>query len=668
MSNYIHPFITPALYVGQICFLAGCIASLFFRNRPGLPRKVSCLTSAAGSLFWVLAAWQGLHQPAQGTLFTIGFDWAWFWRIDTFSSLFLLVVSGAGVLASIYGWQYAREYDTTGGPVLGCAYNLFLLSLGLVLTADGVLPFLLSWEFMSISSLFMVGLDHQKPAVRQAAFIYGIITHGATALLTIAFLLLANLGGLNFANWQALQPAGAIYHLVFALFLIGFGSKAGLVPVHVWLPRAHPAAPSHVSALMSGVMVKVAIYGLLRAAFTWLDTPPPVWGGILLVLGIASALTGALYAMIDQDLKGVLAYSTIENIGLLTAGMGAAILLDSMDAGALALGFVLLHTISHATFKMLLFLGAGAVQGATHTRRLDRLGGLIHSMPQTAGVVLVGVLTIAAVPPLAGFASEWVLMQVLFSLANNGATVEMRAAGVLAMVALALTAGLVAAAMVRLFGVVFLGRARTADATHAGEPSKAMRLPMSVLAAGCVVVGLASRPLLAFTTRVAAQIIPQSMRDISAAPQSVPLNPGLPSVALLLIALLALTFLGVAALTRHYGGKSHAVRCSLPWGCGADLTPQMQYSALGLAEPARIIFRSILRLKSAVTQTHSSQSASVSRFQLAVPVPGEGMLYKPVRNLFVHFAERIRKVQAGSLQLYLAYMLATLLVLLLVVR
>jgi hydrogenase-4 component B len=262
---------------------------------------------------------------------------------------------------------------------------------------------------MSISSLFLVGLDHTRPAVRQAAFIYAVITHGATALLTIAFLILANIAGPDFANWQALQPAGALYHLVMTLFLIGFGSKAGLAPIHVWLPRAHPAAPSHVSALMSGVMVKVAIYGLLRVVFTWLAMPSPVWGAILLGLGLISALVGALYALVDQDCKGVLAYSTIENVGLLTAGIGAATLLGPTAAGVLALGFVLLHVVSHATFKTLLFLGAGVVQGSTHTRQLDQLGGLIHRMPKAAGLILVGVLTIASAPPLAGFASEWTL-------------------------------------------------------------------------------------------------------------------------------------------------------------------------------------------------------------------------------------------------------------------
>lgn len=671
-------FITTALLIGCLTFLAGGLAVLVPGVKPGRFRIFCAYTALIGSASWLLASVWGLYQSAASTWYTIGFNWLWTWQLDSLSSFFLMLVAVAGVLAAIYSMGYAQAYDANGGRVLGSAFNLFLLSLGLVLTANGVFPFLLSWEFMAVTSLFLVGLDHTQPKTRQAAFVYAVVTHCATALLTVAFLIVASRAGWDFTNWQACKPAGNWYHLTYALFIIGFGCKAGLAPLHIWLPRAHPAAPAHISALMSGVMVKVAIYGLIKVSFVWLATPSLVWGVVLLGLGVISALLGALYAAIDQDIKGVLAYSTIENVGLLVSGIGVAILYGQVNAKALALGFVLYHTLGHAVFKMLLFFGAGAIQHAAHTRQLDKLGGLIKYMPITAGLMLVGVATIAALPPLAGFVSEYTLMQVLFGLTNSTA-VEIRCVGVLAMVALALTAGLVLAAMVRFYGVVFLGRPRT-QLPKMEEPPLSMRLPQGFLAVACVLIGLAARPILTYTTRLAANLLTTTLPDTPITPVSPPtLLAAMAGIGFILWAI-------TVGLTKRYHPQPLPIRRAIPWGCGHELTAAMQYSALGLAEPVRFIWRRLLRLDSAVLPVNASDISNTSEagnvinannasnvnnaghFRLTIQVPGENLLYRPLRDRLWKLATQLRRLQAGNLQLYLIYLFITLALLLLFAR
>lgn len=652
--------ITTALLMGCALFFVGGLSVFLPGLKPARARIFCAYTALMGSLSWLLASCLGLYHVAGGSWYTIGFNWLWTWQLDSLSSFFLLLVAGAGVLAAVYSMGYARSYDASGGRVLGSAFNLFLLSLGLVLTANGVFPFLLSWEFMAVTSVFLVGLDHTKPATRKAAYVYAVVTHCATALLTIAFLIMASIGGWDFTNWQAFRPVGNWYHFTYALFVIGFGCKAGLVPLHIWLPRAHPAAPAHISALMSGVMVKVAIYGLIKVSFVWLETPGVVWGAVLLGLGVVSALLGAVYALIDPDLKGVLAYSTIENVGLLVSGLGVAILFGQADAKALALGFVLYHTLAHAVFKTLLFFGAGAVQYATHTRQLDKLGGLIKYMPKTAGLVLVGVATIAALPPLAGFASECTLMQVFFELTNYS-SVGLRFAGVAAIVTLALTAGMVVAAMVRFYGVIFLGRPRTQLAA-VEEPPLSMRWPQALLAIACLAIGLAVRPLLAFTNQLAANIFATNLLGTI---QITPVSPPIVLAAMASIGILLwLTTLG---LTKRYHPQALPIRRSIPWGCGHHLTPAMQYSGLGLAEPTRVIWRRLLRIKSKESLV-SAGSGEAGHYKLTVAVPGESLLYRPVRDRLWQFATKVRHLQTGSLQLYLIYLFITLALLLLFAR
>ncbi|MDO8690369.1 MAG: proton-conducting transporter membrane subunit, partial [Dehalococcoidia bacterium] len=345
-------------------------------------------------------------------------------RIDPLSAYFLLVISLVGSAASLYAPGYLRsEKGSLAG--LSATYNAFLAAMVLVVLADSVFAFLFAWEAMSLVSFFLVINNHEQREVRRAGYIYLVMTHASAAFLLMGFMVLfANAGSMDF---NAIRVSSASLpavsrDLVFLMALVAFGTKAGMIPFHVWLPRAHPAAPSHVSALMSGVMIKTAIYGLLRIVWDLAGPGPAWWGGLILVLGMVSAVLGVLYALMEHDLKRLLAYHSVENIGIILMGLGAAVLLASFGqtaAAAIALLACLFHVLNHAVFKALLFLGAGAIQHSAHTRDLEKLGGLIRRMPWTAATFLIGAAAISALPPLNGFVSEWITFQSLLALGTS---------------------------------------------------------------------------------------------------------------------------------------------------------------------------------------------------------------------------------------------------------
>ena len=390
--------------------------------------------------------------------------------LDRLSAFFVVVIAVGAIPAALYAIGYTREY--TGKHSLagmGFSFNVFIAAMILVPLARNVLTFLALWEVMSLASYFLVITESEHEETLSAGWVYFVMTHAGFAALFVGFLLLAQATGTSsFAEWSAvasnLDPASR--NLVFALLAIGFGSKAGVIPLHVWLPRAHPAAPSHVSALMSGVMIKLGVYGLVRIAFDWLGVGPVWWGGAMLIVGGVSGVLGVLYALVDADLKRVLAYSSVENIGIIMLGLGAAMLFQTANLSglaALALVAGLYHTLNHAAFKSLLFMGAGAVLHATHTRNMEELGGLVKRMPQTAALFLIGSLAIAALPPFNGFISEWLTFQaLLLSFQIPAHTVNLIFA--FGVAALALTSGLAAACFVRAFGITFLALPRSARA------------------------------------------------------------------------------------------------------------------------------------------------------------------------------------------------------------
>lgn len=593
--------------------------------------------------------------------------------LDPLAAYFLLVITVLGSAVSLYALGYLdAEHD---GPGIAAVYNGFLAAMVLVVLADTVFAFLFAWEAMSLLSYLLVVHEHQHAAVRRAGYIYLVMTHVGTAFLVTAFLaLFVVTGSLDFGSFRAAAPAlpSLTRDVVFLLALVGFSTKAGVVPLHIWLPQAHPAAPSHVSALMSGVMIKTAIYGLLRLGWTFAGPGPAWWGALVLTLGAVSAVLGVLYALMEHDVKRLLAYHSVENIGIILMGIGTALLFSARGAtvlAALALAAGLYHVINHAVFKGLLFLGAGAVQKATRTRDLERLGGLIHRMPWTAGTFLVGAAAISALPPLNGFVSEWLTFQSLLQLAATasgplGATGAAAAAGLLA-----LTGGLAALCFVKAFGVAFLGVPRSAAASGAREVNRPMLGGMALLATLCFVLGLAPTVVL---------------RLLSPVTQALLGGSAMPSIGLLIVpperggslaplGLLALvTALGVMGmvLARLLGSGPGRTRIAPPWVCGGLLTPMMQYSAAAFSQPISLIFRGLIRPDRQVTRLYSLAPYFVTAMRHALHVQPvyERYLYGPVVSRLLWTSQQIRRFQSGGLRLYLAYMLATLVAVLFLTR
>ncbi|MBI4246347.1 MAG: hydrogenase 4 subunit B, partial [Candidatus Rokubacteria bacterium] len=524
-------------------------------------------------------------------------------RLDALGAFFLALVGLVGVPAGIYGAAYSAAYEGRYSlRFLGAMLNLFLLTMSLVPCAGNVLTFLLMWEGMSLTSYFLVMTETDEPDTVRAGGWYLAMTHGGLALVLAAFLLLA--AGADTTSFSDLRAAAAALspatrNAVFLLALLGFGSKAGIIPLHVWLPRAHPAAPSHVSALMSGVMIKLGVYGILRVGLDLLGGGPAWWGALLIGLGALSAVLGVLYALMENDLKRLLAYSSVENIGLVFIGVGAGSLflsLGTVPAAALALGAGLYHALNHAAFKGLLFLGAGSVLHATHTRDMNRLGGLIRGLPWTALFFLTGSLAIAGLPPLNGFVSEWLLFQSL--LPGIGSSAPLVAPLMtLAVGILALTGGLAAAGFVKAFGITFLAIPRSPAAERAHEAPLPMRIGMGILAVACAGLGLAAVPILSALGAVLAgrgglpRAAAQSGGGLSLSTPGgfAQMSPTL--VALGLVVVVAGVWLGVRIF-----GAGRRLRVDETWGCGRVVqTARMEYTSTAFAEPLRRVFAELYR-------------------------------------------------------------------------
>jgi formate hydrogenlyase subunit 3/multisubunit Na+/H+ antiporter MnhD subunit len=458
---------------------------------------------------------------------------------------------------------------------------------------------------------------------------------------------------------------------VFALALVGFGSKAGLVPLHVWLPRAHPAAPSHVSALMSGAMIKLGVYGLLRVGLDLLGGGPTWWGVVLIALGAGSAVLGVLYALMEDDLKRLLAYSSVENMGLITLGVGAGFLFQSLAmprAAAVALAAALFHALNHGAFKGLLFLGAGSVLHATGTRDMNRHGGLIRRMRWTAPCFLVGALAISGLPPLNGFFSEWLLFQSLLP----GIAYPAPLVAVLVVVALgllALTAGLAAAAFVKAFGITFLALPRSAAAAAAHEAPVSMRAGMVALALACAGLALAALPTLAGTGAVASALVglaaePLTLRLWFSVQTPAGLARMSPPVLIAgLLAIVALTWLAVRVVAAR-----RPIRRAETWGCGRVVqTPRMEYTATAFAEPLRRVFSAIYRPTEDVTVDHHPESryfVQAIAYRARILPWFERYLYEPVMERVRRWGRRTLALQSGSVHAYLAYLMVALVLLL----
>lgn len=602
-------------------------------------------------------------------------------RIDPLASLFLLTISLVSLAASVYALGYVTTfYGRVSMSLLGSLFNGFVLSMTLVVLADNGFFFLIVWELMSLFSYFLVVTEHERSDVRYAGLFYLIMTHVGTAFVLLTFLLLfQGSGSFSFEAFrQPDQPLqDGMRTLAFLTALVGFGTKAGIVPLHVWLPYAHPAAPSHISALMSGVMIKTAIYALIRVYFDFFGGDFPWWWGfVVLVIGAVSALLGVMYALMEHDLKSLLAYHSVENIGIILLGIGAGMIFHSYGLDELAsLGLIagLYHTINHAVFKALLFFGAGSLLHATHTRNMEEYGGLLRRMPWTGAFFLIGAVSIAALPPTNGFVSEWLVFQSLF-LSYEMPSLLMKLMLPIAAAMLALTGVLALTCFAKAFGISFLALPRSTHAKHAKEVPRPMRIGMGFLAAGCLGLGLAPMLVVPMMDRVTASMIGTSIAGKMLALGGWALAPvdvefsSLSSPVLGLI-LAATAALGLA-LVALFGG-ARAYRFGKTWACGLNPTPRMEYSATGFVQPIKRVFTTIyqptVKLETEFLE-ESRYFAKRRHFEFHIEPMFQKYLYDPVITFMSGLANRLRIVQAGSLHLYLAYMFVTLVVLLLVAR
>jgi len=597
-------------------------------------------------------------------------------RVDPLSAFFVLLVGGLGVAASVYAVGYtARPQEEEAPAWQGAMWNLFLLSMvGVILAGDG-LSFLMAWELMSVVSFLLVVAEHRDPEVRQSGYFYLVMTHVGTAFLVAAFSwLYATTGSLDFAAFRAAAgglPPG-LRNALFVLILVGFGTKAGLVPLHVWLPRAHPAAPSHVSALMSGVMVKTALYGMLRLAFDILGGGPAWWGGTLMVLGWISALVGVLFATQQSHLKRLLAYSTVENVGLLFLGIGAALVAKSSAltfVAAMALSAVLFHAMSHAAFKGLAFMGAGSVLHGTGTVNMEHLGGLIRSMPRTAALFLVGTMGIAGLPAFSGFIGEWLSLQSFLHLAQAGEGMIAKMGALVGIGVIALAAGLAAAAAVKAFGITFLALPRSTAAEHAHEAGGAMLTGMGLAAATVLGLGLFPGVVLRLVAPVmsvllpgagAEALVPGSGGAMAALSPANGATAGAALLAPLTGPLTVLVLIGLAVLVTVIAGRGRPRwRDSITWVCGIEPFARMEYSGAGFTKPILLMFRGLLRPVRTLRVDPSPHPLFPGRvhYQSELRATIELRLYRPVTEAVMNMASWLRRLQTGSLQTYLLYLL-----------
>jgi hydrogenase-4 component B len=657
--------------------LMWCVAALLAVGAAAIPaarrRRANAAVYGAAlsisSVGLIIAAASLLGSGLPGTLvLPLGLPWLGaHFRLDALAAFFLVVVNLGGAGASLYGLGYGR-HEQSPGRVLPF-FPAFLAGMNLVVLADDAFTFLFTWEFMSLTSWALVMAHHRSKGNAAAGYLYLIMASFGTLALLLAFGLLAGpAGGYAFDAIRAAPPSAGLAAAVLVLALIGAGSKAGLVPLHVWLPLAHPAAPSHVSALMSGVMTKVAVYGLVRIVFDLLGVPTWWAGALVALLGGVTAVMGVLHALMEHDLKRLLAYHTVENIGIIFIGLGLALAFGAngmQAAAALALTAALFHVFNHSVFKSLLFFGSGAVLTATGERDMERLGGLIHRMPLTAFAFLVGSAAISALPPFNGFVSEWLTFQAILASPHLPQwLLKFLVPGIGAL--LALSAALAAACFVKAFGVTFLGRPRSEAARSAAETDRWSLATMFILAALCLIAGILPGYFIDALAPVAhalagANLPRQGELDWLTI---VPVAKSRSSYnGLLLFMIIALAAgLGAEVIHRWASG---VLRRSPAWDCGfPDPSPATQYTAGSFSQPIRRVFGSVVFR--AREEVHMPPPGDVQAARMHVTLRDVlwDALYAPLTGMVHYFADRLNRVQFLSIRAYLTLVFGALVLLL----
>ena len=665
-------------------FGVGMIGSLLLRKKDEIVNAWSNVWAVMGSIWGILLALSVLitgstiSSQLQFSTFT---QLSMHMQVDKLSAFFILIISLVALFASIYGMGYIKEYYKKYSiGAFGFFYNAFIFGMLLVVTASNGLLFMFAWEIMSLASYFLVIFDKDNRDSIKSGYLYFIMTHiGAMFILFAIFLLYKYTGSFDFTVIKqqfSTIPQFAQYSVI-GLTFVGLGVKAGIIPFHVWLPAAHPAAPSHVSGLMSGVMIKTAIYMMVRFYLDMFSPIPVGFGIAVLIIGAISAVLGVLYALTEHDIKRLLAYSSIENIGIILLAIGSALIFSALgyhDLMLFALVAALLHSLNHALFKSLLFFGSGSIIQSTHSRNIEKYGGLIKVMPLTAVLFLVGSMSIAALPPFNGFMSEWLTFQSLFGgvQTHSGYVVWVFVfgAGILALVS-----GLSLAAFVGAFGSTFLARPRSENAKHAKEASGWMIVGMTGLAALCLVAGVWSGGIVSKVKEVASTVTSTnfSLSLSNVGTSAISDAAGRATVSAPLILILSMGTIAVIWLLVRYGvyGKQR-VRVDKTWACGTDLNGRMEITDSSFAHSLIRIFKRILRPTSEYDVI--SEDKPVNRYALPksriilldIQDVYYGYIYTPIYKAILAFSQYIKAIQSGSVNLYVLYMFAILIITLMV--
>lgn len=646
----------PSLFNSFVALLL-CLPAVTLFARKWQRAEVASLlmllvTSLVGAVVGVICWWTGEVV----TLTLSGFSPLPFsLAIDRLSAFFLLLISAVAAPVVLFCVSYVqRHYAGVRRTWLLALLPWFLLSMVIVVTAASGFAFLFGWELMTLVSAGLVLTDGDSEERRHNLFIYLLMMHAGAAAVFAAFMMFSpHAAGLQFADMRtgALLMSPALRSAIFLLAFVGFGTKAGLIPLHLWLPRAHPIAPSPVSALMSAVMLKTAVYGFIRFTFDFLGTGSAWWGYVVLLVGAVSAVLGVLYALAENDLKRLLAYSSVENIGIIYMGLGAALVFaahHSMTWAALALCAAMLHSLNHALFKATLFLGAGAVSDACHTLDIEKLGGLLKRIPVVGTAFLVACCAITALPLFNGFVSEWLLFR---SFLGGATLTTMPAVVILTLMTgvLALIGGLAAACFAKVYGVAFLGRPRSEGAEHAQSTPATMQVGMAVLAGACVVIGVFPALVLAPLSLTVQELLHGAAMSMELSP----LAQALPRVAAAIL-MLAVTVGAIRRVTRR----------TPTWACGLPgLDERMQYTSTAFSKPLRRVFAQVYRPERTVDVLPVDQPyfPTAISYRSVRTTSFEKFLYRPAVDAIVSTGHRLRRLQTGNIQVYLLYVFLALL-------
>ena len=665
--------------LGLLAYAVGAFASFVSWRRPALARYLCCGSALAGAVLEGCAAILGLLQgtPVRWSIRSGVPLFAYSFSYDALAGFLNLTLAILVAAVAIYSFSYLKAFEGRRNiGIFGLLFHLLLLSLTIVFTSANAFLFLIAWEVMALTAYGLVTFYHEDPEARRAGLLYIIMAHLDVGCLLLAFALLTQASGsAEFASFHAAAARLSTSHqaAAFVLFFLGFSIKAGVIPFHIWLPAAHPVAPSNISSLLSGIVIKTGIYGMARIFFDALGVLP-AWAGVtVLILGVVSAVLGVLYALMEHDLKRLLAYHSIENIGIILMGLGSALIFrvtGHPQLAAVALIAAMFHTINHAIFKCLLFLGAGSVLHSTGTRNMEKLGGLIRPMPVTAFCFLIGAVAISGLPPLNGFVSEWLTYQSL--LAGFGATGGLtRILFPIAGSMLALTGALAAACFVKAFAITFLALPRGAESSRVHEAPRSMLIGMGWLTLACAILGLGVTWFLPVFDAMTEQLLGLRIGGNLITSNGLVLSVGTPhggTVSTAVIGVGLLILLVPTAFLVSRGARRFARAHGPTWDCGLPgLTDDNEYTATAFSKALRMIFSALYQPRREIQAVFdvSPYYPKEIHFESEIEPTFEKRLYQPLQDLLLWFSTRMRAVQAGSIHVYLAYIFITLVVLLL---